>query len=527
MVTRKTARPTARKQARSIPAKADKPKARAKPVARKKSAGTPGALPRLRIRMYRHGLGDCLLLRFRRDDGVSTFNLLIDCGLIMVADKASETMTEVAKDIHEVCEGHLDVVVMTHEHWDHASGFSKAQARSVFDGIDVGEVWYGWTEDPQNELGKRLRKERAKKVQALASAASALAKAGGSPMALERAAGLSALLGFFGLNAATAKGGTIGRTREAFDYLLNRSEVKTRYCTPDKPPTSLRGVPDLRVYVLGPPPDEGLIKRSSPTKKGREVYELASEAKLADNLESAFIRLASDGPAGSDSATDDCPFDPTLRRRDGASAQRASPALDALVRESWDLPGQEWRKVEDDWTQAVEALALNLDSHTNNTCLVLAFEFADTGEVFLFPADAQVGNWLSWQDLKWRVRTANGLTEVTGPDLLARTVFYKVGHHGSHNATLRSLGLEQMTHENLVAFIPVFRKQAEKSRWMGMPFGPLVKRLKEKTAGRLLQSDSAVPDAASLAALPVAARKSFLASVESEKKGLWFEYRVG
>jgi hypothetical protein len=84
-----------------------------------------------------------------------------------------------------------------------------------------------------------------------------------------------------------------------------------------------------------------------------------------------------------------------------------------------------------------------------------------------------------------------------------------------------------MTHENLVAFIPVLRKQAEKNRWMGMPFGPLVKRLNEKTAGRLLQSDSDIPDARRLATLPVAAREAFLSSVESEENGLWFEYRVG
>jgi hypothetical protein len=411
MVTRKTARSPARKQALSTAAQKAVAKKSAKPVVRKRPSKSAGPLPRLRIRMYRHGLGDCLLLRFRREDGTSTFNLLIDCGLIMVAENAGAKMTEVAKDIDQVCGGRLDVVVMTHEHWDHASGFSNAQARAVFDGIDVGEVWYGWTEDPQNELGKRLRKERAKKVQALASAASALAKAGSSPMAIERAAGISALLGFFGLNAATAKGGTIGRTREAFDYLLNRAGVKTRYCTPDKPPTSLPGVPDVRVYVLGPPLDEGLIKRSSPTKKGREVYELASEAKLADNLESAFVRLAADNQGAGDSPTDDCPFDPTLRRRDGSSAQRASSSLDALIRESWEKPGEEWRKVEDDWTQAAEALALNLDSHTNNTCLVLAFEFADTGDVFLFPADAQIGNWLSWQNLRATLIKSNSGTQ--------------------------------------------------------------------------------------------------------------------
>jgi hypothetical protein len=47
----------------------------------------------------------------------------------------------------------------------------------------------------------------------------------------------------------------------------------------------------------------------------------------------------------------------------------------------------------------------------------------------------------------------NGKT-MTGPDLLKRAIFYKVGHHGSHNATLKEKGLEEM--ERLrVAMIPV------------------------------------------------------------------------
>jgi hypothetical protein len=41
-------------------------------------------------------------------------------------------------------------------------------------------------------------------------------------------------------------------------------------------------------------------------------------------------------------------------------------------------------------------LALQLDSDTNNTSLVLAFELGKSGRVLLFPGDAQVGNWLSW-----------------------------------------------------------------------------------------------------------------------------------
>jgi hypothetical protein len=486
--------------------------------------------PRLTIRMYRHGLGDCLLLRFRKDGAQSrkTFNLLIDCGIIMVAPNAKAEMTKVVQDIAQACDNHLDVVVMTHEHWDHASGFGTQQAQAVFDKIDIGEVWYAWTEDPQNALGARLRKERAQKVQALASAAAALTLQASNPLAIERATALGSLLGFFGLDLATAAGGTIGKTRAAFDYLLKRTGVKTRFCVPDKPPMTLPDVSNLRVYVLGPPQDEGLIKQSSPSKKRREVYELASESKLADNLESAFQRLSSVTRMGNAASTTihDCPFDPTLRRRDSGSS-RTSKDLQKLIAATWDAQGQEWRRIEDDWTQVAETLALNLDSHTNNTCLVLAFEFSDTGEVFLFPADAQVGNWLSWQNLRWNTKTPAGPVEVTGPDLLSRTVFYKVGHHGSHNATLRTLGLEQMTHENLVAFIPVCKAQAEKNRWFGMPFEPLVKRLQQKTGGRLLIADQPLPGAAELTTLSASAKRQFELAVESAPDNLWFEYRFG
>ena len=58
------------------------------------------------------------------------------------------------------------------------------------------------------------------------------------------------------------------------------------------------------------------------------------------------------------------------------------------------------------------------------------------GPPLLFAADAQVGNWESWQTLEWKLDDG---TRVTGPDLLKRTVFYKVGHHGSGNATPKAV----------------------------------------------------------------------------------------
>ncbi|WP_148415455.1 hypothetical protein [Noviherbaspirillum massiliense] len=495
--------------------------------------------PRLRIRMYRHGLGDCLLLRFAQSSD-RTFNIVIDCGLIGVARNPKETMARVVQDISTACDKHIDVVVMTHEHWDHASGFSAQQAREIFSQITIGEVWYSWTEDPLNALGIKLRQERADKVAALAQAVRSLSELTGEEIAAERSRDLTAMLGFFGVESPedldemldAPDGGfglagrpkAIGKTRDAFEYLKNSKTVKTRFCYPEQPPFSLSGVKGVRVYVLGPPQDEALIKKSAPTKTGREVYEMASECNYACNLATAFSRLGADS-AIQMSNSDDCPFDVIHRRIPGCN-DHDSPELGELIHDTWADSEQEWRKIEYDWTQAAETLALNLDTHTNNSCLVLAFEFIDTGDVFLFPADAQIGNWMSWQNLQWEIRTSSGPSIVTGPDLLRRTVFYKVSHHGSHNATLRALGLEQMTSDDLVAFIPVVREDAQKNRWMGMPFEPLVKRLKEKTGGRLLRSDDAEPpNAEDLAKLPSRAQDTFLKAIEIGPDKLYFEYR--
>jgi hypothetical protein len=102
----------------------------------------------------------------------------------------------------------------------------------------------------------------------------------------------------------------------------------------------------------------------------------------------------------------------------------------------------------------------------------------------LFAADAQVGNWLSWQDLNWSFDRRT----VTGPDLLARTIFYKVGHHGSHNATLRDKGLELMTQLSIAA-IPVYHDMAVKKHWGNMPLPALVDRLRSAARTAVLRSD--------------------------------------
>src|SRR6185312_14301108 len=80
---------------------------------------------------------------------------------------------------------------------------------------------------------------------------------------------------------------------------------------------------------------------------------------------------------------------------------------------------ESWRRIDNDWLAAASELALQLDEDTNNTSLALAIDLpAPGGGVLLFPADAQVGNWLSWYTETWADPHRPGTT-LTADDLLA------------------------------------------------------------------------------------------------------------
>jgi hypothetical protein len=250
---------------------------------------------------------------------------------------------------------------------------------------------------------------------------------------------------------------------------------RVRYCRPTDPPVDL-GDPGARLYVLGPPHDAKLIRRTLPAKNSPEAYGLAldgSGVMPADVIKSLT------------SEDDDLPFG-TMRSIPIAIAQSMDFFRQYYFGAGDDAPA--WRSIDSQWLDSAPELALALDSATNNTSLVLAIELSG-GDVLLFAADAQVGNWESWHDLAW---TIDGKT-VTGPDLLARTIFYKVGHHGSHNATLRENGLELMTNLRIAA-IPVDHAMAVKKRWGNMPLPAILDALRKKTGGQVVRIDDA-PDA--------------------------------
>jgi beta-lactamase superfamily II metal-dependent hydrolase len=67
----------------------------------------------------------------------------------------------------------------------------------------------------------------------------------------------------------------------------------------------------------------------------------------------------------------------------------------------------------------------SLDQEMNNTSVILLFQIGK--KKLLFPGDAQIENWqFALQQKKYR-------------SLLSSVNLYKVGHHGSRNATPKSL----------------------------------------------------------------------------------------
>ena len=111
------------------------------------------------------------------------------------------------------------MLAVTHEHWDHVSGF--LQAKDLFTSkLKFDEVWLAWTEDPKDDLANKLRSQHQALREALAGAAARMGVAGNSSSAQE----VSSMLEFFGA------AGT-GTTTDAFHVVKGLSK-SIRFCRP-------------------------------------------------------------------------------------------------------------------------------------------------------------------------------------------------------------------------------------------------------------------------------------------------------
>lgn len=431
------------------------------------------------VRMYRlKELGDCFLVTFSADAQKS--HLLIDCGSFRNSGESKKRLDQITAQIKKDLGGsQIDVVVGTHQHNDHLSGF--LHCKSAFEEIKVGEVWLSWLDDPKDKAARKIGDDHnnlrlnLQKAMAKMRAHPATKRAGSR--AARSLAIVTDLMGFFG---ATDDSSAPEVPMLATKVLKKLGAKEPRYLEPADV-VEMPGLPpdSVRIHVLGPPRAEDALFRKDPRKGESYDHALAASARMAAAMLSALDKKS----ATTEGGDRPYPFGGHLKR----AGKEGSPQLKAIQR-SYHEDGNSWRTIDDDWLETAGSLALYLDDFTNNSSLVLAIELVESGKVLLFAADAQTGNWASWKDIEWK----NGHPGTES--LLQRTVFYKVGHHASHNATLVE-AFEQMGNDDLCALIPVHKQDPnikKKNGWK-MPAKLLFKRIVEKTEGRALQMDGVNP----------------------------------
>jgi hypothetical protein len=490
----------------------------AKATTQKRLAAPPSGVT---VRMYSAGFGDCFLLAFRGKDGEPRY-VLIDCGVHQQWTGGPQRMDLVANDIAQATGGKLHVVAVTHEHADHIYGFKYA--KPVFDTMEIDELWLAWTEDPTNPVAKELKDLCAKRAQSVQAAIARL-QVSGSPLANR----LAAVLGF-----EVSSGTALRGTADILDDL--RGWTKKKLAKPEdyqKPGDSLEipNVKGVKCHVLGPPEDVGAIKKLIAKK---EMYTPLATLDPETAFVAALAAASDAGAKASELFEFAKPFDGYFEIPEESAA--SDEEFGGFFKKYYGFGkgarnGPEWRRINADWLAASDQLALSINSMTNNTSLVLAFELTETEprKVLLFAGDAQMGSWLSWQDVECQADGKNN-EKLTGSELLRRTVLYKVGHHGSLNATARAKGLEMMESSELSAMISVDEVWARTVEGWDHPEKVIVERLMEKARGRVIRSDK-IPTGKSMDKVDWATDaewEEFVGRVEWDRSPnrLWIQYTV-
>lgn len=472
----------------------------------------------VKVRMYRQGHGDCFLLAFAGRDGRKSrpVYVLIDCGL-KNGSEVDGSMKEIVDDICEATGGHIDIAIITHEHEDHVNGLSRqSRGKRLFEQLSVSQVWLAWTENADDALANALRErfndtlitlafaeERMRGHLALEAQATRLAEVvetgtGEDCKALrdafDNARATHPQASFTALAELAVKGIT---NKLAMAWLREQAKEGVVFLNPEDPPVALPFVAQSEVFTLGPPRDVRLLLDLDPQEG--EKFDLRRGGLGLDGASQGLSRALAPGTGVDQTAA---PFVARhcIPQGDVVAASADTKTAEGFYRHLYYNADEDWRRIDGDWLHSAESLALRLTNEVNNTSLVLAFKLPRTGKTLLFTGDAQRGSWIGWSDLVWT--TASG--HVTARELLAHCVLYKVGHHGSHNATLN--GQPDDVHANLgwmargdaarefVAMIPANTAWAMgKARPWAHPMPQIEAALHHKAEGRVLRSDLEPP----------------------------------
>lgn len=382
----------------------------------------------IRVRMYRVGFGDCFLLSLpvagADANGDTHRHVLIDCGVHFKGDL--KTMDRAVDHIAETTKRKLAIVIATHSHQDHISGFSNK-----FSSFEIGEVWMPWCEDVRDKQALKLQKKHIALTERLRLHFDAEARR--TPVSKTRAAAMAAVANLVQNKTAMTL------LRAGFNV-----NAQVRYLNASNFLRNAGGITGLSVNVLGPPRDEKFLRKMDPPAGQSYLRMEGSQSNRLDAVQpfAGRWRLKPSDPAFND--------------------QRLSHLK---------LSDEETKTLQKEFAApSMNSLAFALDQAKNNTSLVTLFSFR--GQQLLFPGDAQWGNWKFWLDKDDAEAILSGLT------------FVKIAHHGSHNATPRD-ALEKMSKGKFAAMV-----STQTVPWDSIPRMPLMDRLGEMTMNRVVRSDS-------------------------------------
>lgn len=366
----------------------------------------PGSI---NIRMYNVGFGDCFLLTIPTSDG--DCKILIDCGSIKKKNKSIEDIAKrVIKDVTADGSARIDILILSHRHEDHLSGFAK----QVWDEVEIGEVWMPWVESLTDPAARRIRNELAARARNLRTAATLL--------------GLDEdRIGAVAVNALSDEG-ALGMLHRGF-----KGEPKRRFFPKSKTAvveeieTPL--LPGVDIFVMGPPHDDSALNDPDPP--------------TGQSLLTGF----------------------SVNPKHGTDGDKFEPFGEGWIAEIQPvLVDQNLIDKAASMATAYELAAAKLDADINNTSLILVFRIGK--EYLLFPGDAQ---WGPWEIVLGNAEAVELLEKVTflkvshhsshngTPASLLRDI---IGKNNAHNGVVQAMvsmtpkkGWEGIPHEPILTLL--------------------------------------------------------------------------